>query len=86
MFKEKSLNTLACQKRGNAALRHKMLLQADMKVPKEWKKLLSRGKTKDTLASYYTIFIIETAKINGTETNTLHRWLAEGQSHQSDLR
>ena len=39
-----------------------MLLQADMKVSEEWKKLLFRGKTKDTLAAYYTNFIIEMAK------------------------
>ena len=41
---------------------HKMLLQADMKVLKEWKKLLSGGKTKDNLVAYYTDFIIETDK------------------------
>ena len=42
-------------------MRHKMLLQADMKVPEEWGKI-SGGKTKDTLAAYYNNFIIETAK------------------------
>ena len=33
---------------------HKMLLQADMKVLKEYRKLLSGGKTKDNLVVYYT--------------------------------
>ena len=33
---------------------HKMLLQADMKVLKEQRKLLSGGKTKDNLVAYYT--------------------------------
>ena len=40
---------------------HKMLLQAEMKVPEEWGKI-SGGKTKDTHASCYTNFIIEMAK------------------------
>ena len=39
---------------------HKMLLHADMKVLKEYKKLLSGGKTKDTRVAYYTNFITET--------------------------
>ena len=33
---------------------HKMLLQENMKVLKEWRKLLSRGKIKDNLVAYYT--------------------------------
>ena len=41
---------------------HKMLLQADMKVPKEYEKLLSGGKSKDNLVAYFTDFIIETDK------------------------
>ena len=44
-----------------------MLLHADMKVLKEYKKLLSGGKTKDTLVAYYTDFISE------TDTNQLNR-------------
>ena len=46
---------------------YKMLLHADMKVLKEYKKLLSGGKTKDTLVAYYTDFISE------TDTNQLNR-------------
>ena len=41
---------------------HNMILHADMKVFKEYKKLLSRGKTKDTLEAYYTNLISETDK------------------------
>ena len=41
---------------------HKMFLPADMKVLKEYKKLLSGGKTKDNLVAYYTYFIIKTDK------------------------
>ena len=41
---------------------HKMILHADMKVFKEYKKLLSSGKTKDTLEAYYTNLISETDK------------------------
>ena len=33
---------------------HKMLLQADMKILKEKRKLLAKGKTKDNLVAYYT--------------------------------
>ena len=33
---------------------HTMLLQAEMKVLKEERKLLSGGKTKDNLVAYYT--------------------------------
>ena len=37
MYKQNCLNTIACQNRGNTAMGHKMLLvQADMKVSKEW--------------------------------------------------
>ena len=43
-----------------------MLLHADMKVLKQYKKLLSGGKTKDTLVAYYTNFISE------TDTNQLN--------------
>ena len=46
---------------------YKMLLHADMNVLKEYKKLLSGGKTKDTLVAYYTSFISE------TDTNQLNR-------------
>ena len=46
---------------------HKMLLHADMKVLKEYKKLLSGGKTKDILVAYYTNFLSE------TDTNQLNR-------------
>ena len=60
MYRENSLNTLACQKRDNTTMGHKMLLQTDMKVLKEYKKLLSGGKTKDTLVAYYIYFIAET--------------------------
>ena len=42
---------------------HKMLLQVDMKVLKEWRKLLSGGKTKDNLVAYYT----------GTDQSQLNR-------------
>ena len=48
------MNTLVYQKRGNTIIGHKMLLQADMKVLKEFRKLLSGGKTKDSLVAYYT--------------------------------
>ena len=48
------MNTLVCQKRGNTTIRHKMFLQADMKVLKELRKLLSGGKTTDNLVAYYT--------------------------------
>ena len=60
MHRENSLNTLACQKRDNTTMGHKMLLHTDMKVLKEYKKLLSGGKTKDTLVAYYISFISET--------------------------
>ena len=33
---------------------HKLLLQADVKVIKEYRKLLSRGTTKDNHVAYYT--------------------------------
>ena len=46
---------------------HKMLLHAAMKVLKEYKKLSSGGKTKDTLVAYYTDFITE------TDTDELNR-------------
>ena len=48
------MNTLVCQERGNTTMGHKMLLQADMKVLKEYRKLLSGGKTKDNLVAFYT--------------------------------
>ena len=41
---------------------HKMLLQADMKVLKEQKKIISGDKTKDNLVSYYTDLIMEMDK------------------------
>ena len=44
------------QKRGNTTMGNKMLLQTDMVVLKEKKKLLSGGKTKDNLVAYYTDF------------------------------
>ena len=46
---------------------HKMLLQADLKVLKEYTKLVFGGKIKDTLVAYYTNFISE------TDTNQLNR-------------
>ena len=49
------MNTLVCQrKRGNTTMGHKMLIQADMKVLKEYRKLLSDGKTKENLVAYDT--------------------------------
>ena len=54
MYWENSVSALVCQKRGNTTMGHKMLLHADMKVLKEKRKLLSRGKTKDNLVAYYT--------------------------------
>ena len=54
MYRENSVNTLVCQKRANTTMGHKMLLQENLKVLKEWRKLLSRGKIKDNLVAYYT--------------------------------
>ena len=49
-----------------------MLLQADMKVPREWKKkLLPRGKTNNNLAAYYTKFKIKTAKIQSNRNKKI---------------
>ena len=67
MYRENSLNTLACQKKRQHHDGTKMLLHADMKVLKEYKKLLSGGKTKGTLVAYYTNFISE------TDTDQLNR-------------
>ena len=53
MYKENSLNTLPCQNRGNTAMGHKMLLvQADMKVFKEWDKYLE-AKLRTPLQQLY---------------------------------
>ena len=54
-------------KRGNTTMGYKMLLHADIKVLKEYKKLLSGGQTKDTLVAYYIDFKSE------TDTNQLNR-------------
>ena len=43
------MNMRVCQKRGKTTMGHKMLLQEDMKVLKEKKKLLSGGKLRTTL-------------------------------------
>ena len=48
------MNTLVCQKRGNTTMGHKMLLKANRKLLKEYRKLLSGGKSKDNLVAYYT--------------------------------
>ena len=59
-YEENSLKSLTRQKRGDSTKGHKIHIQADMTVPKEWKKFLSRGENKENLAAYYTNFIIET--------------------------
>ena len=52
MYKENSLNTLPCQNRGNTAMGHKILLQADMKVTNELDKYLD-AKLRTPLQQLY---------------------------------
>ena len=53
-YEENSLKSLTRQKRGDSTKGHKIHIQADMTVPKEWKKFLSNGDIIENLAAYYT--------------------------------
>ena len=68
------------KKEATTTMVHKMLLHADMKVLKEYKKLLSGSKTKDTLVAYYTNFLSETDTNQLNRNISLHQLWTEGQN------
>ena len=67
---ENSLKQQTRQKRGDTGIQHKIHIQSEIAIPKEWKKFLTRGENKENLAAFYTNFIIENAgeELNEGET------------------
>lgn len=71
-YEENSLKLQTRQKRGDTGTSHKIHIQAEIPIPKEWKKFLARGENKENLAAYYTNYVMENASEDLNEEETVY--------------